>query len=36
MAMKEKFKEKKVILKEVSIGYSNEGRWVHKKGKDEY
>jgi multimeric flavodoxin WrbA len=36
MAMKDKFKEKKAILKEVSIGYSNEGRWVHKKGEDEY
>ncbi len=34
MGMKDKFKEKKAILKEVSIGYSNEGRWVHKKGED--
>jgi hypothetical protein len=34
MGMKDKFKEKKEILKKVSIGYSNEGKWIHKKGED--
>ncbi|MFA6224227.1 MAG: flavodoxin family protein [Desulfomonilaceae bacterium] len=34
MGMKDKFKERKAILKDVSIGYSNEGRWVHKKGEE--
>ena len=34
MGMKDKFKEKKAILREVSVGYSNEGRWIHRKGED--
>jgi multimeric flavodoxin WrbA len=31
MGMKDKFRDKKEILKKASIEYSEEGRWIHKK-----
>jgi multimeric flavodoxin WrbA len=33
MGMKEKFNEKKKILKEVSAQYLNDGQWIHKEGR---
>ena len=31
MGMKEKFMEKKKILKEITVGYLKEGKWVHEE-----
>ena len=34
MGMKEKFMEKKKILKEITVGYLKEGKWVHEERRE--